>query len=107
MSRPTKSIRLAVFERAGGYCECGVCRKTITFETGHLDHAFGRAKAAESVSNCWALAIACDELKTSNKPSRVYWLRLFRDHCRRHRYAAEFERAQSAIAWLKAKGLAA
>lgn len=102
-----KSIRIAVFERAKGYCECGQCGRTITFESGHLDHAFGRAKAPESLETCWALDYRCDALKTSCKPSRAYWLRLFREHCRRHRYRAEFERAETDIAVLKAKGLAA
>ncbi len=106
MSLATKRIRLAVFERSRGFCECG-CGKRITFENSRLDHFFGRARIPESVSNTWLVAIACDELKTACKPSSVYWLRLFREHCRRHRYREEFERAQTRIAVLKQKGLAA
>jgi hypothetical protein len=98
------TIRLKVFDRAKGYCECG-CRRPITFETGRADHFFGRAKVEEKIANVWALAIPCDELKTNNRPSSIYWFRLFRDHCRKHRYEPEFERAQTRIMVLKQKGL--
>ncbi len=107
MSRAFHRIRLACFERSRGYCECGACGRTITFENSRADHFFGRGHVAESVSNVWLIAIPCDELKTACKPSSVYWLRLFREHCRKHRYREEFERAQTRIAVLKQKGLAA
>ncbi len=101
-----KKIRLAVFERCRGYCE-GRCGRSVTFESGRADHFFGRSRVAESVSNVWFLCLACDSEKTVSKPSSVWWLRTFREHCRIHKFRPEFEMAETKIAWLKAKGMAA
>ncbi len=106
MSLALKRIRLAVFARCRGHCECR-CGRAVTFESGRLDHFFGRAKVAESVTNCWFLHRECDELKTVNRPAAVYWLRTFREHCRKYRFQPEFELAELKIAKLKQKGLAA
>lgn len=74
-----KRLRAAVFLRARGRCECG-CRRSITAESGHLDHHFGRAKAEESMATCWALHPTCDDAKTNNRPSAIHWLRKFYRH---------------------------
>lgn len=75
-----KEVRRDVFARANGRCECG-CRRPIDFEYGRLDHFFGRAKAEETVVNCWALAPPCDDAKTRNSPSATHWLHKFVVHC--------------------------
>lgn len=99
-------IRRKVVERANGWCECG-CGKTVTEETGHCDHQFGRAKAEESVSSCWFLHPSCDHAKTVNSPSASYWLVRFVRHCEKHGYAAEKDRALTKLEALAVKKLSA
>ncbi len=106
MTSATKRLRAAVFKRADGACECG-CGAFITEESGRLDHFFGRAKAPESMSTCWAICLGCDQAKTLNYPSARYWLERFVDHAQRHGYSAEVERAFAKIDVLRAKGRAA
>lgn len=72
-----------------------------------MDHVFGRAKVPEAVSNCWALAIACDESKTVSRPDAATWLMRFMKHALRHGYAAEYELAAAKLQTLQAKGSAA
>lgn len=98
---PTGRIRRAVFERCGDECEC--CGVAVTFESGHLDHFAGRARVPESVSSTWFLCPPCDHDKTLNKPTAVWWLTRFSEHCNRHGYAEEWERAQTRLAVLAAK----
>jgi len=59
----------------------------------------------QAVSNCWALAIPCDELKTLNKPSAAIWLQRFAWHAAKHGYAAERELALSKLNVLQVKKL--
>lgn len=105
MSTATKKLRTAVFRRASEACEG--CGRHITEETGHLDHFFGRAKAEESLENCWALCLACDDAKTVNRPSAAHWLERFITHADRYAYEAAAERAHAKLLVLVAKGRAA
>jgi hypothetical protein len=105
VSRATKKLRAAVFARAKGLCECG-CRRALG-ESGHLDHFFGRAKAAESLRTCWALALICDDAKTHNRPSAAHWCDRFYVHAVNHGFHEEAERASTKIMALIAKGFAA
>ncbi len=105
MSRATKKLRALVFARAKGLCECGCGR--VLGESGHLDHAFGRAKVAQAVENCWALALKCDDAKTSNRPSAAFWWKRFRAHCERHGYGGWQACAEVKLEVLRAKGRAA
>lgn len=106
-----KQVRQEVFERARGKCECR-CGRTIDEETGRLDHFFGRAKAEESVANCWALHLECDETKTLNRPSAAHWLKSFVKHLCRHvdswddSYFSALDKAMAKLASLQVKGLA-
>ncbi len=105
MSASTKRLRATVFVRADGACEA--CGRHITEESGHLDHFFGRAKAPEAVSNCWALCLTCDVAKTANEPTAAFWLIAFIDHAEKHSYPVETERAAAKLYTLHAKGLVA
>jgi hypothetical protein len=105
LSRATKKLRATVFARAKGRCECG-CGRHLG-ESGHLDHAFGRAKAPESERNCWALALVCDDAKTANRPSAAHWCDRFYLHAIKHGFHEEAERAATKILALVAKGFAA
>ena len=104
MSAATKRLRASVFERADGECEA--CGKFVSPETGHLDHFFGRAKAEETLENCWALCVPCDDAKTRNSPTASVWLSVFATHARRYGYAAVVERACAKVQVLQAKGRA-
>lgn len=106
MSTFTKRLRAAIFARARGRCEAG-CGRFITPESGHMDHFFGRAKQPESVENCWALCLACDEAKTVNSPNARTWLLAFMRFADRYGYGLEYERAQVKLLALRAKGRAA
>lgn len=105
MSKKTSEIRSAAFARSRNFCECG-CRRYITEESGRLDHFFGRAKAAQSIENCWALHLLCDVQKTHNQPKASLWLEKFIAHCQRYGYAKEEERALAKLQALVAKGRA-
>ncbi len=97
-----KKIRASVFARAKGICECG-CGRPLG-ESGHLDHFFGRAKASESIETCWAIRLDCDERKTRNEPTGIYWCRRFYAHARKHGYRDQMERVETKGRVLIAKG---
>lgn len=105
MSRKTQKLRALVFARAKGLCECG-CGRALG-ESGHMDHAFGRARAPESLATCWALALQCDDDRTNNRPSAAYWCDRFYVHAIKHGFHEEAHRAAIKIQVLIAKGLAA
>ncbi len=105
-----------MFRRAGGVCECG-CAKRIDEQRDHLDHFFGRAKAPETVENCWALSVECDQARTLNQPDAATWLRKFLRHACRHftrawahdaedRWLEAIDRALVKLAVLRQKGRA-
>lgn len=100
-----KEIRRQVFERAAGRCECG-CGRAITPDSGHLDHFFGRAKAPETVENCWALHPICDEAKTSNRPNATYWAVRFGTRMLNQGHVSSALRALAKIEVLAVKGFA-
>lgn len=103
-----KEIREAVFERAQYTCEA--CKAAPATE---LDHFRGRAKAPESVANCWALCRPCHRNKTDNVGGRIEWLSIYARHCDTNRvlveeplrgaYLAEKKWALDEIAWVIAK----
>jgi len=100
--KETTSVREAVLKRAGGRCE--VCQHGLTeFSPAEMDHFFGRGKAAQSVSSCWALCRYCHRSKTDNHPTAGYWLERFAAHCDFYGYAAEAERARSRLAYVDAR----
>lgn len=102
MSAAIKALRAAVFARAGGFCEsCGIAHG----ESGHLDHFFGRAKAPETIENCWALCLKCDHEKTTNDPSSAAWCDRFYLHAVKHGYHEAAERAVQKLRWQEAKRL--
>lgn len=105
MSAATKRLRAQVFLRAEDKCES--CGKYIAFDSGRMDHFFGRAKAEQALANCWALCIDCDTRKTVNAPSAAWWLGQFILHATRYGYSAEAERAGAKLQALQAKGLVA
>jgi hypothetical protein len=86
----TRAVRAAVVTRAAGRCEC--CGGEVSVSRGHMDHFFGRARS-ELVETCWFLCSSphgeggCDEKKTANKPTRLFWLLRFKRHCALHGYA--------------------
>lgn len=92
-------VREAVFARAKNRCEAGGCRRTAK----SLDHFFGRAKATETVENCWALCRDHDSLKTLNQPSGHEWCWKFKAHCERHGYAETAKQAKQKAEWLIAR----
>jgi hypothetical protein len=100
-----KRLRAQVFLRAEDACEA--CGRYIDFASGRLDHFFGRAKAAQSPANCWALCVDCDTRKTVNAPSAAWWLGQFILHASKHCFEAEAERAAAKLQVLRAKGLVA
>lgn len=107
-----KRLRAAVFARADGNCE-GPCGGYVSEETGHLDHFFGRAKAEETLENCWALCVTCDDNKTNNRPFRLGsthgaadWCDCFYEHSIKLGNHLAAQRAADKVRWLAAKGLA-
>lgn len=96
-----RKVRAAVVLRSQGFCEA--CFRFCGDE-GHLDHAFGRAKAEETVENCWYLCgpstdrPGCDDDKTNNRPSARVWLERFGLHASLHGYADAAKRAQDKLA---------
>ncbi len=99
-----KEIRRYVFARANGICECG-CGKPLD-ESSQLDHVFGRAKAEESIENCWALTLQCHDDKTNNRPNAARWCGNFQEHCNRHGYLEASKRAYAKLMVQKFKGFA-
>lgn len=101
-----KKLRRIVLHRSGGYCECG-CGRWFGEHDGHLDHFFGRGagRPEESVSNCWALSVHCDDARTNNRPSAEHWLNRFIVHAEQHGYLPEVELAEARLECLRAKGL--
>lgn len=90
-----KKIYAAVSKRAAGSCEG--CFGALG-ESGHLDHFFGRKHAPETVDNCWMLCLSCDDNKTNNRPSAIFWLEQFVAHCALRGYAVAAERAGAKLA---------
>lgn len=88
-----REVREACVARADGVCEA--CSRW-TGESLHLDHFHGRARE-ESVESCWMLCPRCDSEKTENRPTRIYWLRVFRDHAIRRGYAAQVHKCATLI----------
>jgi 5-methylcytosine-specific restriction endonuclease McrA len=88
-------VRAAVVRRSGGFCE-----NCLAFvgEDGHADHFFGRAKAEETEANVWILCVACDHMKTLNKPNARVWLNRFTVHASLHGYTEAAKRAQDKLA---------
>lgn len=93
-----KEVREDVFRRAENLCECG-CGRGITEATGHLDHFWGRAKAPEDVTTCWALHPECDAKKTTNKPTRREWLEKWARHSWKYKHGAQVLAAYDRIAF--------
>jgi len=87
-----QDVRHAVIVRSQNRCECGCGRK---IPPGELDHAFGRAKAEETVETCWMLSVQCHFEKTRNHPDASTWLRRFAEHCDRHGYTEAASRARA------------
>jgi hypothetical protein len=76
----TAEIRAAVFERAKGLCEmCG------TFATD-LEHAFGRVRVPQKVSNCLAICRPCHRARTNNQPSAEHWWKRYAAHFWKYGY---------------------
>ena len=101
MSAATARLRAHVFLRAEDKCES--CGRYIDFASGRMDHFFGRAKAAQSLSNCWALCVDCDSRKTVNAPSAEWWLGQFILHAIRHGYTSEQLRAESRLVFVQVR----
>lgn len=93
-------VRQAVLTRARGFCECQ-CGTRVP--PGEVDHFMGRAKAKESIENCWVLTVACHLRKTRNEPSAAEWLRKFIAHTERHGYTEARLAAQHKLLWVEAK----
>lgn len=96
LRRARSENREACKIREGGRCAVwatGLCRGGL-----HLDHFFGRGKVPASVELEWMLCEHHDHQKTTNQPSRLYWLRLFRIHAASHSYADALARTDRAIA---------
>jgi hypothetical protein len=84
--------------RCRGRCEA--CRADL-FSTGReVDHFFGRAKAEEVESTCWALCPRCHYQKTRNHPDSSHWLRLFIAHCVRWGYVESAQRADARLVFV-------
>lgn len=106
MSAPFKKLRAECAKRAGGYCEAD-CGKWIGEDgsLAHADHFFGRGagRNSETLETVWLLCPEDDLHKTENRPSASYWLGKYVLHCQRHGYAAEAERAEARLDFVKAR----
>lgn len=80
---PVGDVRLQVWQRSEGVCECG-CRRRIRWETFEMDHFFGKARWPESPETCWALSKECHDDKHRADPTRLRWLYLFKAHLQAH-----------------------
>lgn len=89
----TAEIREAVFERAGGKCECSVGCQDVPSE---MDHAVPR-RHGQSVEACWALSSEHHKMKTENKPDALTWAQRFHRHCLIHGYEGEATKAKIRI----------
>lgn len=88
-NRETAEIRGEVLQRDGW--KCHLCEGSEQSTHGlTLDHFWGRGKVAQAVHNCWTLCVGCHRAKTNNKPDRLFWLRMYRDHVQS--WAAEYHR---------------
>ena len=101
MSAATARLRAQVFLRAEDACES--CGRFIDFASGRLDHFFGRAKVAQSPSNCWALCVDCDARKTVSDPSSAFWLERFILHAIRHGFSSEQLRAEDRLCFVQTR----
>jgi hypothetical protein len=97
-----QSVRAAVFERAGGECECGCGRVFGPADPGELDHFFGKARE-ESVESCWALTRWCHHQKTVNAPSAAEWLARFAGHCAKYLYWDTWRHAKSRLQFVETR----
>lgn len=95
-SAETKRIRKAIWERSGGFCECG-CGSELTFQTGEMDHIRGRIREAQKVSNCWFLIPPHHRQRTDNYPSAAAWWWRVAVWALKHQYGEEAEHAQLMI----------
>lgn len=74
----TEYIREGVFARAQNLCEmCGA-------HATDLEHAFGRGRVQQSISNCLALCRNCHLARTNNRPSSSHWWGRYALHFERH-----------------------
>lgn len=91
----TADVRLCVWRRSRGRCEC--CDIPLFESDGELDHFFGgsRRRLEERVETCWFLCHFCHQRKTENSPSAQYWAERFKAHCLDHGYKAEAEMAMA------------
>ena len=81
----------------------GPAGRFIDFASGRLDHFFGRAKVAQSPSNCWALCVDCDARKTVSDPSSAFWLERFILHAIRHGFSSEQLRAEDRLCFVQTR----
>lgn len=91
--------------RADGYCECGCLQPfdDSPFSRATFDHALGRARAPESEETVWVLREDHHYNRTNSIPSRVWWLKRWEAHCRKHGYVEQATKAGSALFYAKAK----
>jgi hypothetical protein len=96
------AVRAAVVARAEGRCE------RILGEPGNvmgrcnapgveMDHMHGRARE-ESVESCWLHCVLCARAKTTNRPSRGYWLWNFGIHAAGYGYAGQVAKVEALLA---------
>jgi hypothetical protein len=99
----TAHIRAEVFARAENQCEAHLPGGRCRGPAAHLDHFWGRAKAPQTIFNCWALCVICDREKTHNRPDADFWVVSFSDHCQGHGYESEYRRCESKSLWLRTR----
>lgn len=84
----TARIYDAASERADRRCEA--CNGWFSFmDQAELDHARGRGRVRQALSNVWLIHQSCHRARHAGSPSREHWLDRWADHCRRHGYSAE------------------
>lgn len=101
--KATKEIRLAVWVRSAGVCEC--CSMALGEDGGELDHQFGRVRVKQSAETTWRLCRPCHARKTLNSPSAIHWWERIAWHAQRYGYLEVAERAAARVVVLEAKGL--
>lgn len=93
----TAAIYAAAEARAAGKCEaCG--EWFWDGDPAELDHALGRGRYRQSISNCWLLHRSCHRRKTDNMPSAAAWLFRLEDHFTRHEYRVEADIVRGRLA---------